>query len=278
MPRKKSENAAPRVKPNCVMAIAAHPDDIEFAMAGTLLALRDLGWEVHYFNVSNGNVGSMTLTRAQTGKIRLKEAKAVCKLAGFTHHPPIVDDLGIAYETKQLARVTAAVRVARPAIILTQSLDDYAEDHESATRLAVGAAFCKSMKNSPCLPMRAPYFGDAAVYHAMPHGLRDAMGKRLRSGLWVDVGDYLDEKKKLLACHKSQKEWLDATQGMDSYLLTMEELCRAMGKMSGKFAFAEGWRRHNLLGFAADLSRDPLRDALAGRALTDKKYAAWLDA
>ena len=278
MAKKESAKTPLQSRPKCVMAIAAHPDDIEFTMAGTLLALRDLGWEVHYMNISNGNVGSTTLTLDQTAKKRLGEAKAACKLAGFVHHLPITDDLCIAYEKKQLARVTAAIRAARPSIVLTQSPDDYAEDHESATRLAAGGAFCKSMKNAPCTPARAPYFGDIAVYHAMPHGLRDGMGKRIRSGLWVDIAGYVEAKKDMLACHKSQKEWLDATQGMDSYLQTAEDLSRAIGTLSGKFAFAEGWRKHNLLGYAAELSWDPLRDALGTRALPDKKYAAWLDA
>ncbi|MDR1612720.1 MAG: PIG-L family deacetylase [Planctomycetota bacterium] len=277
MAGEKKAKVEAQANPQCVMAIAAHPDDIEFAMAGTLLALREMGWEVHYFNISNGDVGSMTLSRAGTAKVRLSEARASCERAGFIHHRPIVGDLGIAYENRQLARVTAAIRKARPGVILTQSLDDYAEDHESAARLACGAAFCKSMKNSPCVPAVKPYFADVAVYHAMPHGLRDGMGKRIRSGLWVDIGDHIDAKKELLACHHSQKQWLDATQGMDSYLQTMVDLCRAMGEMSGKFAFAEGWRKHNLLGYAADPSWDPLRDALGDRALTDRKYAAWLE-
>ncbi|MDG2125455.1 MAG: PIG-L family deacetylase, partial [Verrucomicrobiales bacterium] len=40
------------------MAIGAHPDDIEFMMAGTLLLLQKQGWEVHYMNLSSGNCGS----------------------------------------------------------------------------------------------------------------------------------------------------------------------------------------------------------------------------
>lgn len=265
------------IPPKCAMAIAAHPDDIEFTMAGTLLALQERGWEIHYFNISNGDVGSMTLSRAETAKTRLREAKAACKLAGFKHHAPIVPDLAIAYDKRQFAKVTSAIRAARPSIILTQSPNDYAEDHQNAARLAVTGAFSKSMKNAPCTPSRQPYFGDVAVYHAMPHGLRDGMGKLLHAGLWVDIAQHAEMKKKLLACHKSQKEWLDATQGLDSYLQTMVDLCSAMGKMSGTFALAEGWRRHNALGFAADLKWDPLRDALGKSAKHDKKYASWLN-
>lgn len=277
MAKKQTAGKELRAASKCVMAIAAHPDDIEFTMAGTLLALQARGWEVHYLNISNGNVGSMTQSLTETAKTRLGEAKAACKAVGFKHHAPIVDDLCIAYEKKQFARVTSAIRAARPSIVLTQSPQDYAEDHQNATRLAVTGAFCKSMKNAPCVPARAPYFGDVAVYHAMPHGLRDGMGKLLHAGLWVDVAKYVDAKKEMLGCHKSQKEWLDATQGMDSYLQTMVDLCRAMGKMSGKYTLAEGWRRHNALGFAADLGWDPLAEALADVSHLDKKYAAWLN-
>jgi LmbE family N-acetylglucosaminyl deacetylase len=41
-----------------VIAIAAHPDDIEFVMAGTLLLLGEAGWDLHYLNLSSGNLGS----------------------------------------------------------------------------------------------------------------------------------------------------------------------------------------------------------------------------
>ena len=46
------------------IAIAAHPDDIEFLMAGTLLLLAQAGWDIHYFNLSTGNCGSATIPAA----------------------------------------------------------------------------------------------------------------------------------------------------------------------------------------------------------------------
>ncbi|MDR1744611.1 MAG: LmbE family protein, partial [Planctomycetota bacterium] len=111
----------------------------------------------------------------------------------------------------------------------------------------------------------------------MPYGLRDGLGKLLHSGLWIDIEKHIEAKRELLGCHKSQKLWLDATQGMDSYLQTMSDLCGTMGRMSGRYRFAEGWRRHNPLGFASDMSFDPLRDALSDISTVDKKYAQWLD-
>ena len=42
------------------LAIFAHPDDIEYFGAGTLLLLKEAGFETHYFNLSTGNCGSAT--------------------------------------------------------------------------------------------------------------------------------------------------------------------------------------------------------------------------
>ena len=65
----------------------------------------------------------------------------------------------------------------------------------------------------------------------------------------------------------SQKVWLDESQGHNSYLVTMSELDAEVGRLSGgKFAYAEGWRRHLHLGFC-DPDDDPLRDALGKHAV-----------
>ena len=51
-------------------AIVAHPDDIEFMMAGTLILLRDAGYEIHYMTVADGSCGSMQHDAATTAAIR----------------------------------------------------------------------------------------------------------------------------------------------------------------------------------------------------------------
>jgi hypothetical protein len=79
----------------------------------------------------------------------------------------------------------------------------------------------------------------------------------------VDIESVLSRKRELLAQHRSQKEWLDLSQGLDSYLDEMVERARAAARLSGHLAYAEGWRRHSHLGLGpADY--DPLRDLLKG--------------
>ena len=56
-------------------AIFAHPDDIEFVAAGTLLHLRAAGWETHYLTLTAGDCGSMIDDPQQTMEIRTLEAR-----------------------------------------------------------------------------------------------------------------------------------------------------------------------------------------------------------
>ncbi len=243
-------------------AIAAHPDDIEFLMAGTLILLGQAGYELHYMNIANGSCGTARHSREEIIALRRAEAQAAAALIGAVYHEILLDDLAIFYEPTTLARLAAVMREVAPEILLVQSPVDYMEDHQNAARLAVTAAFARGMPNFPTDPPRPPVSQEVAVYHAQPHGNRDPLRQRVIPDLYVDISSVLARKRAMLACHHSQKEWLDESQGMDSYLTAMEEICREIGAMSGRFAFAEGWRRRLHLGFCAP-EADPLAQALA---------------
>lgn len=257
-------------------AIAAHPDDIEFVMAGTLLLLKEKGWDIHYMNLASGNCGSNTMDAQQARIARAREAKEAAEILGAEFHPSICDDLEIVYSVELLRKLAATVRVVNPDIVLTHAPADYMEDHMNTSRLAVTATFARGMPNFRVDPPTPPAEGEATVYHAMPHGLRDGLRKRFVAGAYVDTSSVHDEKRRSLAAHRSQKEWLDTSQGMDSYLLTMDDLSLQTGKQSGKFEFAEGWRRHLHYGFSAD-EIDPLKEALGDRCLINDDYEASLE-
>ena len=76
----------------------------------------------------------------------------------------------------------------------------------------------------------------------------------------------------MLSKHASQKQWLDESQGLDSYLDTMAELDAEVGRMSSIFKYAEGWRRHLHLGFCGP-DDDPLQRVLKDRILVAAKSA-----
>ncbi|GMU94134.1 MAG: hypothetical protein AMXMBFR4_31920 [Candidatus Hydrogenedentota bacterium] len=254
-----------------VLAVAAHPDDIELMMGGTLLTLGQAGCELHYINLCNGSMGTETETRERIIARRTEEARHAASLLGANFHPPLVDDLDLYYDRSVPRRLGALIREVRPSIMLVQSPQDYMEDHMNASRIAVTAAFCRGMRNFLTQPPRPPIGDEITLYHALPWGLRDPLRRVVRAGQYVDIGSVLDAKRDALAAHKSQKVWLDASQGLDSYLTTMEELARRVGRMSGRFEYAEGWRRHLHLGFCAE-DADPLTAILGKTVHVDPEY------
>ena len=104
------------------------------------------------------------------------------------------------------------------------------------------------------------------VYHAQPYSHRDPLGNLVEPKLMVDVTNLQAEKRRLLALHVTQKQWLDESQGLDSYLDTMSALDAELGRIACVFEYAEGWRRHLHLGFC-DADDDPLREALKEHVL-----------
>lgn len=257
------------------IAIFAHPDDIEFVAAGTLLLLAEKGWDIHYMNLCRGNCGSVEHDSETTARLRLEEGKNAARILGAKFHGPIVNDMEVVYDIGLMRKVAAAIRLAKANVVLTHSPLDYMEDHMATCRLATTAAFTHGMPNFASDPPVPVYEGDVTVYHAMPHGLCDGLRKRIDAGAYVNTTRVHPRKREALAAHVSQKHWLDVSQGMDSYLVSMDEASRAVGLRTGQFEFAEGWRRHLHYGYSSS-EIDPLRDALGEDCQINEAYEAWL--
>ena len=247
--------------PPAALAIFAHPDDLEFRAAGTLLLLARRGWSIHCCALSAGDLGSTTLSAARTAAVRRREARAAAKLLGATWYPPIGYDLRLFYADRAIRRVCALVRRVSPTIVLTHPPQDYMEDHTVACRLAVTGAFARGIPNYRSVPARPPTLSPLTLYHGMPHGLCDPLRRPWVPDAWVNTTSVQRERLAALACHASQRAWLDTTQQMDSYLAAAESEALELGRRSQKFTHAEGWTRHLHLGFGAEAD-DPLREAL----------------
>ena len=240
-----------------VFAIAAHPDDIEFMMAGTLFRLKEAGCEIHYMNVANGCCGTDRHEIEEIVDIRKEESKQACECLGAVFHDSLVNDLDIFYEKKLISQLCSIIRKVAPDMILTQYPDEYMEDHSNTARAVVTATFCRGMKNFPVQPDIKPITKQLTLYHCLPYGLIDSLRKPVDADFYIDVEAFIENKAEMLAKHKSQKEWLDVSQGLDAYLITMKEMSAEVGEMSAKFNYSEGWIRHSHLGFC-DKNDNPL--------------------
>ncbi len=243
------------------IAIAAHPDDIELFMSGTLILLKAAGCDIHYMNLANGCCGTSQYDAATIARMRRSEAESAAASIGATFHESICDDMAIFYDRATLARLASTIRQVKPDILLTHAPADYMEDHMNTCRLAVTAAFSRGMPNFVVEPPCPPIDNKVTVYHAQPYSHHDPLRNRIHPDMYVNVTNVVEDKVAMLARHVSQKQWLDESQGHDSYLQTLRDLDAECGRMSGIFEFAEGWRRHLHLGFC-DPDDDPLREAL----------------
>lgn len=245
-----------------VLALFAHPDDVEFLCAGTLTHLAGRGLKIHIATMTAGDCGSTTLPAAKIAKIRRREARRAAQLIGASYSCLNERDLRVFYDRKTLAKVTELVRRTNPSIVFTHSPVDYMVDHETASQLCQTACFGAMAPNFRTGKRRSakPLTYVPHLYYAEPFGGRDILGKEVQSTLFVDISATFSRKAQMLSCHESQQDFLRAQQGI-SHLLDM---MRAMAERAGKIpqlTVAEGFRQHLGQGF-------PQKDLL-GRLLPE---------
>jgi LmbE family N-acetylglucosaminyl deacetylase len=230
-----------------VLAVGAHPDDVEILCAGTLFHLAAEGFEIHVATMTLGDCGSTELGPGEIARVRRAEAEEACRLLGATYHYGGFHDFCIFDDDASNRRVTALVREVDPALVMTHSPEDYIADHETTSRLVRNACFYAPVPNyrTTAEPSRAiPH-----LYYAHPIEGVDIFGRPVDAGLYVDTSDVLERKAEMLACHRSQRDWLRAHHGMDEYLDSMrrwsEELGRRASSIAGReVASAEAFRQH----------------------------------
>jgi LmbE family N-acetylglucosaminyl deacetylase len=237
-----------------VLAVMAHPDDIEMTCAGTLVLLRRAGWDVHLATMTAGDLGTATRSRAGIARIRRKEAAASARLLGADYTCLGFHDLTIVYGEATKRRVSALLRLVRPDLVIVPSPVDYMADHEETPRIVREAAFASTVPNwRASLGGKRPPPCDKlpAVLYADPIDNIDHFGRRVRARYVVDITETVDHKEKMLACHDSQRSWLRHQHGEDEYLRWMRRVGadRARDFRDPRVRYAEGFRPHLGHGF-----------------------------
>lgn len=188
------------------LAIVAHPDDIDFGMAGTIAVLTGRGVEVSYCLVTSGDAGGdeSTLTRDERSAIREAEQTAAAKAVGVTELTFLRWPDGQVEPTLELRKAIARViRQRRPDLVITQSPErNYERIHAShPDHMAAGEA-----------TLRAVY-PDARNPHAFAELLEEGFAPHTVPLVWVgssapnlvvDITDTFEQKIAALRSHVSQ--------------------------------------------------------------------------
>jgi N-acetylglucosamine malate deacetylase 1 len=236
------------LKPNQshrILAIHAHPDDIEITCAGTLALLKQRGHHITIINMTAGDKGSAEMGQAEIAAVRRAEAQAAAKLLGADCFSGEFLDLEICHDNPSRRRVTELLRRTRPDIVLTAPPVDYMSDHEVTSLLVRDACFNASVPNyathqwDPAKPLdHMPY-----LYYVDPIQGIDWYGQPQLFDFIVDVTTTFELKLQMLACHASQRNWLLKQHGMDEYLDSCRTWSGARGQQIG-VAYGEGFRQH----------------------------------
>jgi LmbE family N-acetylglucosaminyl deacetylase len=225
-----------------VLAIGAHPDDIELLCAGTLALLHAKGWTVECATMTPGDCGSMTHSREEIGAVRRKEAAASAALLDGRYHCLECDDIFILYDRPTLLKVIGLVREVRPAIVFTMSPEDYMVDHEVTSALVRTACFSAAMKNIDTGGIE-PVSGIPHLYYMDPMDGKDILGRPIEPTTIVDITSTMGKKEEMFLCHESQMSWLSAHHGLDEALASMRASSMRRGRDIG-VRYAEGLRQH----------------------------------
>jgi LmbE family N-acetylglucosaminyl deacetylase len=231
--------------PPRILAIHAHPDDIEFQCAGTLLRLKRRGCAITMVTMTPGDCGSAELGSEEISAVRRAEAKKSADLIGAEYHCLEFRDLSITHDNDSRRRVTELVRRVRPDIVITAPPVDYMSDHEMTSRLVRDACF-----NASCPNYATQQWDPAPASERVPHlyyvdaieGV-DWYGKPLPVDFIVDISETFEKKLEMLACHDSQRAWLRKQHGLDEYLEGCRRWSSARGKELG-VAYGEGFTQH----------------------------------
>jgi LmbE family N-acetylglucosaminyl deacetylase len=161
---------------NRVLAIGAHPDDVEIGCGGTLAKHKGRGDELMILTLSKGTKGGDTAVREQ-------EARRAANLLGATLELNDFPDTQILDDVATIDAIQTVIRDFRPTHIYTHSPHDAHQDHRSVFAATLSAS--RGVKN---------------VYsYQSPSSTVD-----FRPNHFVDVTQHIDSKIAALSAHESQ--------------------------------------------------------------------------
>ncbi len=222
-------------EPLRVLAVGAHPDDIELGCAGTLARCAQRGDSVTMAIVCRGDSASSSLTPPELIKLRSRESHDSARVIGAELIELGLHDGEVEVNRATKDLVTDVIRAARPDVIITHFHSDYGTDHNNTLTLVVDATVNATVayfatahppiKTIPLLFMMEPSAG---------HGFLPQV--------YVDITATFATKARMLACHRSQFEWMSRYGGMD-FGKYLDVVARFRGYQA-RVEFAEGFIPH----------------------------------
>lgn len=226
-----------------ILAIAAHPDDVELSCAGTLMVHAAQGMKVGVADLTRGELG----TRG-TPETRAAEAQAAADLMGLA----VRDNLELAdgffknERMEQLAVITA-IRKYQPDIVLTNAIDDRHPDHGRAARLVADSCFLAGLRR-----VETTFNGQLQQAWRPKQVFHFLQDRYHEPDFVVDISTVMEKKLDAIRCFKTQflapeNEELQTYISSPSFFESVIYRAKMLGKMVG-VAYAEGYTSAKAVG------------------------------
>ncbi|MDF2688860.1 MAG: LmbE family protein [Microvirga sp.] len=218
-----------------ILAIGAHPDDIEVQCAGTLALYAQAGHKVFMAVATNGNVGSPTHSREEIGAIRKQEQINSCALIGAELIWMDFDDEWLFNDRPTRTRFIDAIRQADPDVMFIHGPTDYHPDHRISGQIAEDARIPASVR---LVETSLPYT------KKIPHMfyMDNPTGLGFEPKAYVDISAVIKTKQDMLRCHASQDSWIRAVYGEEVSITDLMDKNAISRGQQMNVAFAEGFR------------------------------------
>ena len=226
-----------------ILALGAHPDDVEISCCGTLLHHVYLGYKIGIIDLTSGELG----TRGHAA-LRLEEANAASSKIGAVVRGNLeMADAFFEYKQTNVLKVIEMLRLFRPRIVLASAISDRHPDHGRAAKLVADACFYAG------LPKIKTVWNEQAQTAWRPnvvyHYIQDY---NLAPDFVMDISSYIDRKIEIIKTYQSQFYNPHSTEpntpisGKD-FLEFVRSKNRTYGRAAG-FEYAEGFRVNRTIG------------------------------
>jgi bacillithiol biosynthesis deacetylase BshB1 len=178
-----------------VLVFAAHPDDGEISMGGTIARFTSEGFKVGIADLTKGEMS----TRGNT-KIRTKETGEASRILRIKMRENLgLQDGNISLSEKSLKEVVALIRKYRPTIVFAPYFNDRHPDHIDASHFLKRAVFSSGLKkfNTSLSGKSQAQFRPKKIFYYMQTYL-------FQPSVIVDISDYFGTKMKSIMAFKSQ--------------------------------------------------------------------------
>lgn len=217
-----------------ILAIGAHPDDVELSCSATIAKEIEKGRKVGILDLTKGELG----TRG-TAEIREKEARAAAEILGVSvrENLEFSDGFFVNNVAHQL-EVIKVLRRYRPDIVLCNAVDDRHIDHGKGAQLVADSCFLSGLRKIETI-----YNGNSQEAWRPRNVFHYIQWKNLTPDLVVDVTGFMDKKLESVKAYQSQifnenskepETPISSSNFLDSITYRAKDLGRLIGTEYGE--------------------------------------------